>query len=309
MKNIRIGSIGAGNFAIRRAEQFATIQGVGVTLAWSRSQASRERIGREMGTRTVEDWREVCESDQVDAVVVSTPHVSHFEQARQVLLNGKHVLVETPLCLHYREAQELADLAARGRLVIHHGMQPRYHPDYDQEIQNIRRAGTLVYAEKIFTFGGPGRPWYWDFALSGGAFSFMSWAATDFFQAFGDAVAVDGRHTRRGTLDVATIWLQFAGGGEAKVTCGTGQDMPGIEAGTVIGAEGIVQWTPGSAKRLFKEGATTAELPQPRETDTTHLECQAFIDEIRNQRKFRATLDLDLALLRAVSDAEAMAQR
>ncbi len=138
-----------------------------MTLGWSRSERSRERFRGEIGAPTIADWRQVCESEQVDAVVVSTPHVFHFEQARAALANGKHVLVETPLCLQFRQAQELADLAAQGSLVVHHGRQFRYHPDYGQEIENLRSAGPLVYAERTSCYeGGPQRPWYRDFSLS-----------------------------------------------------------------------------------------------------------------------------------------------
>ena len=119
MQDIAIGIIGAGNWAIGRAQRFNSIEGCRVVLGWSRSESSRERFPGEVGVPAVDDWHEVCDSDEVDAVVVCTPHIFHFEQARTALAAGKHVLVETPLCLDYSQALELVELAETQHLVIH----------------------------------------------------------------------------------------------------------------------------------------------------------------------------------------------
>src|SRR5262249_30688072 len=51
-------------------------------------------------------------------VAIATPVASHFAFAREALRQGKHVLVEKPLCTTVVEAQELIDLAARMRRVL-----------------------------------------------------------------------------------------------------------------------------------------------------------------------------------------------
>jgi len=301
--------IGAGNWAVNRVRHFKEIEGCRVALGWSRSEKSRHRFREEIGAPVTDDWREVCQSEQVDAVNISTPHVFHFEQARAALANGKHVIVETPLSLHYSQAQELAESAAAQGLVIHHSIQGRYHPDHSQEIENLRAAGPLVYTEKTNNFeGGPERPWYRDFDLSGGGFSFLSYVALDFFEAFGPVEEVDGKHVRRGKLDIATLWVGFRRGGQAKITFGTGEDITGVSAGLVIGLEGAVQWGMGLPMRLTK-GEKTVDLPQPRQLDTMLVECQAFVDEIRGERDFRPELELDLQILKAVSEAQEKAKR
>lgn len=304
MSEIRIGIIGGGNFARARGKRFKSTEGCRVTLGWSRSEGSRERFRREIGAPAAENWRTVCESDQVDAVVISTPNIFHSEQVRASLANGKHVLVETPLCLHYSEAQQLAEFAAPRNLVIHHGAEFRYHPDHPREIENLHRVGMLVYAEKISTFdGGPERPWYREFSMSGGGFAFLPYEAVDLFEAFGPAETVGGKHIRRGKLDIATMLVRFAEGGQAGIAYGLGEDVAGEKAGTVIGSEGTVQWGMGLPKRLLR-GEDIVELPKPRDVDVLLAECQAFVDEIRGERDFRPNLELDLHILKAVSEAQ-----
>jgi len=309
MDNVQIGFVGAGGWAVNRAQRFNAIKGVHVTIGWSRSERSRERFRSEIGAPTTENWLEVCESEQVDAVVVSTPHVFHFEQARAALANGKHVLVDTPVCLHYWQAQQLADLGAQGNLVIHHGASFRHHPDYARGIEHLQSVGPLVYAERLATFeGGPQRPWYRDFALSGGAFAFVSFEALEFFEAFGHVAEVDGWDVQRGKLDVATVWVRFVEGGEAKITYGTGEDVPSVSAGLVIGTDGAVQWAQGLPRRIIR-GREVTELPKEREVDAVLCQCQVFVDQIRGQRDFHADLDLDLRVLKAVSEAQEKAQK
>ncbi|GAG30899.1 unnamed protein product, partial [marine sediment metagenome] len=163
--------------------------------------------------------------------------------------------------------------------------------------------GRLVYAEQTSTFeGGSQRPWYRDFSLSGGAFSFLPYAAVNFFQAFGEVREVDGKHVRMDKLDVATMWVVFADGGQAKLTYGTGEGIPSLDAGLVIGSEAVLRWETGLPKRLTK-GEEVIELPGRRELDVVLAENQAFVDEIRGIHDFRPDLQLDLRILKAVSEA------
>jgi len=56
------------------------------------------------------DCHELLEQD-LDAVVVSSPHFLHYEHAKAALEKGLHVLCEKPMTLRAREAHELAELA------------------------------------------------------------------------------------------------------------------------------------------------------------------------------------------------------
>jgi len=78
----------------------------------------------------------------VDAVVIATPAVTHFDLARETLLAGRHVLVEKPIALTSREAEELVSLAEeRGRiLMVGHLLE--YHPAV-QALKRLVEEGKL----------------------------------------------------------------------------------------------------------------------------------------------------------------------
>jgi len=61
-----------------------------------------------------------------DIAIVCSPDGMHFEQAKQCLLNGKHVIIEKPMAVSVAEAQELNDLSANeGLLCV--GFHLRHH--------------------------------------------------------------------------------------------------------------------------------------------------------------------------------------
>lgn len=56
--------------------------------------------------------------DDVDAVVIATPNETHYSLSRMALLNGKHVLVEKPPTLSFKECAELKSLARARNLAV-----------------------------------------------------------------------------------------------------------------------------------------------------------------------------------------------
>jgi predicted dehydrogenase len=54
----------------------------------------------------------------VEAVAIATPVRFHYEVAKAALQAGKHVLIEKPMTENSRQARELIDLAADGKLTL-----------------------------------------------------------------------------------------------------------------------------------------------------------------------------------------------
>lgn len=69
--------------------------------------------------------------DDVDAVVIATPVNTHYQLAREILLNGKHVMIEKPMTSNGQEALELIELAEKRKLTLMVGHTYQYHPAVD----------------------------------------------------------------------------------------------------------------------------------------------------------------------------------
>jgi len=61
---------------------------------------------------------EILKSKEIDIVAIITPVSTHFELAKQALLNGKHVFVEKPFTATVAQAEELVEIAAKKKLQI-----------------------------------------------------------------------------------------------------------------------------------------------------------------------------------------------
>ncbi len=77
--------------------------------------------------RTLED---LLADDKIELVVVNTPSVTHFDITKQVLLAGKHVIVEKPFTATVEQAEELIRLAKRKNLKLSVYQNRRFDSDF-----------------------------------------------------------------------------------------------------------------------------------------------------------------------------------
>jgi predicted dehydrogenase len=124
---IRIGHAGLGYWGPNLARNFGSL----ADLRWlcDLSPDLLEAAARAYPqARTTADFEELRADPDVDAVVIATPVVTHYELAKQALSAGKHVFVEKPQAQSSAEAEELAALAQEQGLVLMPGYLLLYHP-------------------------------------------------------------------------------------------------------------------------------------------------------------------------------------
>lgn len=98
----------------------------------------------------------ICSFDEAitlsDVVVISTPHQLHFEQAKNALEQGKHVVVEKPFTATLEQAKELFDLAKKQQrtLAVFHNR--RFDADFLtlKKIIDEKIIGDVVTIESHF---------------------------------------------------------------------------------------------------------------------------------------------------------------
>ncbi len=74
--------------------------------------AALDRARLKTGVRVVAtDYREIVKRDDVDAVIVATPNVTHASIALAAIGSGKHVLCEKPLAMDALQALSMAEAA------------------------------------------------------------------------------------------------------------------------------------------------------------------------------------------------------
>lgn len=116
---IKFGVIGYGYWGpniVRnlRSQDSATV----VTICDKSPAALRRAKQAHPDVDVTTDFNEVLTSPNIDAVAVITPVWTHFELAKNALLNGKHVFVEKPFTSTSAQAMELIELAEKKNLQI-----------------------------------------------------------------------------------------------------------------------------------------------------------------------------------------------
>lgn len=85
---------------------------------------------------------ELCADKNLELIVVNTPTHLHFEQAKQVLLAGKNIIIEKPFAITVKEAEELSALAEKQNLFLSVYQNRRYDGDY-RAVKDVLQKGLL----------------------------------------------------------------------------------------------------------------------------------------------------------------------
>lgn len=116
---IRFGVIGYGYWGPNIVRNLQAVAGAKVTAICDRLDANLLRAKQLYpGVTVTVDAKAVFESPDIDAVAVVTPVWTHYELAKQALLNGKHVFIEKPFTATSDQAEELIDIAETRGLTI-----------------------------------------------------------------------------------------------------------------------------------------------------------------------------------------------
>ena len=108
------------------------------------------------GCAVFPDWRSVIRSDQIDVVIVATPHNLLAEISGAAVREGKHVLVEKPGARNVDELRGLISIAESAGVRVRVGFNHRYHPAFQQarELVDSGKIGSLMFIRARYGHGG-----------------------------------------------------------------------------------------------------------------------------------------------------------
>lgn len=143
---IRVGVIGVGHMGSHHARVYASSPGLCRLTAvydidYGRAEATAERWGAQ-AYRDLDAF-----FDAVDAVSIVSPTAEHFQHAMQALESGLDVLIEKPVTLTIRQAQQLVEyVRSMSRPPV---VQVGHIEHYNPAVGELRK---LLETERIVTF-------------------------------------------------------------------------------------------------------------------------------------------------------------
>ncbi len=146
---LRIGFVGAGaNTREKHIPGFRALPNVELVAVVNRTRASSERVARETGiSRVADNWRELVDAADIDAICIGTWPYLHAEIAIAALRVGKHVLTEARMAASVAEAEAMvAALSEAGR--EHPGIVAQIVPSpvtlpWDATVRDLLAGGAL----------------------------------------------------------------------------------------------------------------------------------------------------------------------
>lgn len=141
-RQVKVGVLGAGYWGPKLIRNFQEIPSADMAMVCDLRQDRLDHIRELYPTvRVTTDYKDLLRSD-VEAVAIATPIPTHHRLAREVLLAGKHVLVEKPLTANSEEAEDLVNLAEQRGLSLMVGHTFEYNPAVEY-LRNLIANGEL----------------------------------------------------------------------------------------------------------------------------------------------------------------------
>ena len=151
LKLVRVGVIGCGEIS-----QVAHIPMLNlmsdyyfITYLCDISRQSLEHCASKVASarpKVTTNANELCSSSDVDAVIVCNTTSFHHTHAMLALQHDKHVFVEKPLALSYRDLEALQAAEDKSNGVLFVGYMRRYAPAFLQAIAEIGDKSKIQYA-------------------------------------------------------------------------------------------------------------------------------------------------------------------
>lgn len=141
MSKIRFGITGSGFMGRTHAEAVKRLpDDASLVAVWggSRAPALAERYGV-AGEPTMEA---LMKRTDIDAIVISTPHHLHANEALAAIATGKHVLIEKPMATSVEDCDRILEAAKKQGVTVGIGYQQRFR-------MNNLRARELIQGGEI----------------------------------------------------------------------------------------------------------------------------------------------------------------
>ena len=168
---IRIGAIGAGNFAGATLLPALTKTDAYLVSIDSASGMSSDHLGKKFGfEQNTTDYKSILKNPDINTLVITTQHNSHARFITEGLIAGKHIFVEKPLALDEEELQNISDVYEKNsHLQLMVGFNRRFSP-LTEKIKKLlqNRVNPLAMAMTVNAGIIPADYWVQDKGIGGG---------------------------------------------------------------------------------------------------------------------------------------------
>jgi predicted dehydrogenase len=314
-KTIRVGFVGAGaNTRKHHLPKLKAQPGVELVAVANRSKESGDRVAREFGIgRVHDDWQEIVEASDIDAVCIGTWPYMHSVMSIAALERGKHVLCEARMAMNAGEGWRMLEASRKAPHLIAQLVPAPHTLEADATIQTLLGEGFVgeVLAVELQASGGrfvePDAPLTWrqDIGLSGHNIlnmgiwyeAMMRWLGPAQRVTAMTKVAVPHRKDATGAPhdvrvpDHVDILAQFRGGAVGHLRFSSVTGLALASEAWIFGSEGTLRLEADTLRLTGGRRGESAlrEIPVPPKTRIGWRVEEEFVNAIRGREKIART--------------------
>ena len=148
-RRIRVGIVGCGE--VTQIIHWPSLYQLGdkfeVTALCDVSPLILEELGKLWNVRTLTtNHRDLVARSDVDAILVANPNAFHAEVTLDGVAAGKHVLVEKPMCVTRREADQIIGAQKNSKVTVQVGYMRRYAPAFLEGCEEVKAMEEIKFA-------------------------------------------------------------------------------------------------------------------------------------------------------------------
>lgn len=282
---LRVAIMGLGSYGNRVAEAMQSCKKakvVGVisgTPAKIKAWQAKYSIP-EKNCYNYENFDNIKNNPDIDAVYVITPNALHHDQAIRVAKAGKHVICEKPMALNEKEGREMVEACKKANVKLLVGYRMHFEPK-TLEVINMRKNGEfgkVLFFQGLcgFRIGDPTQ-WRLNKQLAGGG-SLMDigiYAINGVRYMIGEEpIWVTAEETKTDTVKFKegvdeTIQFQLGFPSGAVASCLSTYNMNNLDRFFLNGTSGFAEMQPSTGYGPIKGRTHKGELTHPHITHQT----------------------------------------
>lgn len=290
---INVGIIGTGRMGERHALAYEKITNANL-LGFSDIIPEKSKNLSVQFNKTNYSIEEILNDENIDAIHVCTPNISHFEIALKVIRSGKHVLIEKPMALTLEDCDILISESKKYNVNLMIGHTYRYYPS-SLKVKEILDSGIIGEIKLIQGYGldpgqisGKGKTpdWALNHEMGGGVFFdaihgvdlFRYWFNSEVSRVF--VPTMDKIYDEFSAEQLGMATLIFENNIVATIvpvapTWGIRENVTKI-----IGKKGVISVSYGEEVKVGKETWTDYDFEHKSKPAKFEHNLQGFINEI-----------------------------